>query len=82
MKRHLDQTEMAKWKARVGGWKAAARLIEQRLECSSSKAEKLVAGSYQNTLTTAEQEALSALMNRPRDTVFPLAATRGRRRAG
>jgi hypothetical protein len=70
MKRQLVISEMKAWKDRVGGLKTATRLIQNTLECSESKAEKLASGRYPSTVTPSEQIALAELMERPRDMVF------------
>jgi hypothetical protein len=72
MKRRLDRKEVAKWRASVGGLKIAAQLIQERLECSFSKAAKIAAGRYPSLVSPAEQYELSDLMGRPRDVLFKL----------
>jgi hypothetical protein len=79
--RQLDRAEMHNWRESVGGLKAAARLISEKLECSESKAEKLASGRYPSLPTPTEQMALAALMKRPRDVLFPFVVAKGRAKA-
>jgi hypothetical protein len=79
--RYLDSKEMTAWTASVGGFKKAAQLIKERLECSRSKAEKLAAGSYNRLPSASEQKELADLVNRSRDQLFPRVSARVRRKA-
>ena len=79
VQRRIDTNEFGNWVRSVGGSIKATRLIEQKLECSESKAEKLAGGRYPSLPTPTEQMALAALMQRPRDVLFPLVAAKGKR---
>ncbi len=80
-KRSLSKSEMLAWRESVGGVKKAAELIAHALECSISKAEKIAGGRYPSLPTLAEQLAISSLMERPRDKVFPVASPKAKRKA-
>lgn len=74
MKRRLDKTEMNNWVASVGGTVAAAKLVEKKLECCDSKAQKIVGCRYPSVPPPLEQIALASLLGRPRDVLFPTVA--------
>jgi hypothetical protein len=79
--RSFDRAEFEKWIESVGGHMRAAITIAEALECSLSKAEKLVAGRYPSLPTTAEQKVISGLAGRPRDVFFPLVGAKKKRHA-
>jgi hypothetical protein len=66
----MDQKELMKWVESVGGPIKATLLIQQCLECSVSKAEKMATGRYPSLPTPAEQKVLSKMMKRSRNKLF------------
>lgn len=80
MKRKLDLNIVENWASKVGGYDEAARQVSVRLECSLSKALKVVRGTYNSTPMPAEQMLLADLINVSRDDLFPL-LTQGKSRS-
>lgn len=78
-RRHLSKDEFKAWRESVGGLARATLLVKEKLECSDSKAEKIASGRYISVPTPTEQMALAALMQRPRDVIFPLVASKRKR---
>lgn len=62
--------EWAKWVDSAGGISKAALKIAEKLECSTSKAEKLAARRYPSHLTASEEIALADLIGKPREVIF------------
>ena len=75
-RRHLDKQEIKAWRESVGGLTKATHLVMEKLECSHSKAEKIASGAYISVPTPTEQIVLAALMQRPRDVIFPLVTSK------
>lgn len=71
MKRRLAVTEMHDWVMSVGGLREASRLVKEKLECSESKADKIVGCRYPSVPQPLEQIALASLLGRPRDVLYP-----------
>lgn len=58
----LNKVVLAQWVDKVGGLKSATLLVEDKLKCSYSKAEKIAGGRYPSKLTFAEQKELASLL--------------------
>lgn len=80
MKRKLNSKEMNEWVESVGGTKKAAQLVKEVLQCSMSKADKIVGCRYPSIPQPLEQLALAKLSDRSRDVLYP-AVGRPRARA-
>lgn len=70
----MDPKVMKTWVKSVGGPTKAALKIQEMLECSLSKANKIQCCRYPSTPTPAEQKLLAKLVGRSRDVLFPLLA--------
>lgn len=79
MKRQINRLVMLEWRESVGGPREAARLIANCLRCGASKAEKLAAGRYPSEPNPLELEALTSLINKPIDVLFPVVQKRSRK---
>lgn len=79
MQRVIETKLIAEWVKTVGGISKAAGLIQTKLECSKSKAEKLAGNRYPSVPSPSEQKLLAALLKQKRDRIFPLAG--GQRQA-
>jgi hypothetical protein len=77
-RRQLDKQEIKAWRESVGGLTKATHLVMEKLECSHSKAEKIASGAYISVPTPTEQIVIAALMQRPRDVIFPLVTSKRR----
>jgi hypothetical protein len=71
MKRRLNNKVMGNYVNAVGDVKNATALIEEKLQCSKSKAEKLASCRYPSIPTPMEQMALAELLGVTRDTLYP-----------
>jgi hypothetical protein len=68
----LNKDVLNNWIGKVGGMKSAAKLIESKLKCSDSKAEKIAGGRYPSRLTHAEQKELALLLKCAVSKLFPV----------
>lgn len=73
MKRRLDPNIMAEWRTSVGGLNQATDLIQKKLKCGFSKADKIASGTYPSVPSPLELDALSSLMKKSVDVIYPLA---------
>jgi hypothetical protein len=76
MKRYLDNEILEKWVLSVGGKTSAKKLIQSKIGCSESKAEKIAGGRYENGISAMEQAALAKLTAIPRYILFPVGAAK------
>lgn len=58
----LNPEILNKWIEKVGGVKFATDLIQGKLKCSRSKAEKIAGNRYPSKVTYAEQKELAVLL--------------------
>ncbi len=70
MTRQMNEQLWNEWVVRVGGVKEASRMILEKLECSTSKADKLARGVYPSMLTASEQKDLAQIVRTKRDILF------------
>lgn len=71
MKRQLNKRLMTEWVKSKGGREPATRLVMDSLECSRSKADKIVGCSYPSVPQPLEQKALADLLRTTRDFLYP-----------
>lgn len=72
MKRRLDVTKMRNWLLSVGSTDEATLLVMKKLECSISKAQKIIGCRYPSIPQPLEQIALADLLGVPRDVLYPV----------
>lgn len=72
MNRQLDVKKMKKWRDGQE-FQGAIELVKNALQCSRSKAEKIVGCRYPSTPQPLEQIALATLLGISRDELYPVA---------
>lgn len=72
MKRRLAIAEVKHWAMGFDSKEEAIDQVRQALQCSWSKADKIVGCRYPSVPVPLEQEALASLLGVPRDTLYPV----------
>lgn len=70
MKKRLNTQLLKNLVSDAGSIQAASKLIQKALECSDSKAEKMVTGRYPSIVPPAEQRILAELLKCKREDLF------------
>ena len=81
MRRVLSNSQINKWAESVGGVREATLLVMSALKCSASKAQKIASGRYPSLPQPLEQDALVALLQLSRETLFPMSSSKGKAKA-
>lgn len=71
MKRHLNKRLMADWAKSTGSLEKASDIVREKLQCSRSKADKIVGCRYPSVPQPLEQVALASLLGTTRDVLYP-----------